>query len=91
MRKYRLAHENLGPPGNPAEVTRLELHHRHPAVDERLLEQYDEHAPHDDQQNLEPEPLHSFKHQTRLAGRQRYPDHGRGLDYKQRDNAPGIK
>src|SRR5215210_3856501 len=54
-------------------------------MDYSLLEEHDGRSTHDDQQDVEPEPLRSFEHQPRFASRQRHPDHGRSLNHDQRD------
>lgn len=58
-------------------------------MDYSLFEEHDGHSPHDDQQYVESEPLRSFQHQPRFAGRQRCPDHGCSLNHDQRDRRPG--
>jgi hypothetical protein len=65
------------------------LHHRLPAVHERLLERYDQRAQGDDEGHVEDEALGSLVGQHRPARRQGHPDHGGG-DYRERDEGPAI-
>ena len=63
------------------------LHHRLPAVHERLLERYDQRAPGDDEGHVEDEALGSLVGHHRPARRQGHADHGGG-DYRERDEGP---
>ena len=60
-------------------------------MDYSLLEEHDGHSTHDDQHDVEPEPLRSFEHQPRFASRQRHPIMAAASITISAINAPGIK